>query len=167
MGFIDTYAPPEITELINTNLNQLINAQNGGLLSIGIIGTLWSASNGVNAITKAFNRAYNVEEDRSFIVARLIAILLTIAMIVVISVALLLPIFGEVIVGYLFSFIGLSENFIEIWNMSRWIVSSTVFFIVFVTLYTLAPNLKVQLKHSIWGALFATLSWQLVSLAFS
>src|SRR5690625_7576474 len=82
--------------------------------SIGIIGTLWSASNGVNAITKAFNRAYNVEEDRSFIVARLIAILLTIAMIVVISVALLLPIFGEVIGGYLFSFICLSENFIVI-----------------------------------------------------
>src|SRR5699024_12837054 len=84
MGFIDTYASPVITELINTNLNQLINAQNGVLLSIGIIGTLWSASNGVNAITKAFNRAYEVEEDRSFIVARLIAIALTISMVVVI-----------------------------------------------------------------------------------
>ncbi|HLS36505.1 MAG TPA: YihY/virulence factor BrkB family protein [Bacillota bacterium] len=167
LSFLDTYAPTEIMSLIESNLTRIVNVQNGSLLSIGIIGTLWSASNGVNAITKAFNRAYNVEEDRSFIVARLIAILLTIAMIVVISVALLLPIFGEVIGGYLFSFIGLSENFIEIWNMSRWIVSSTVFFIVFVTLYTLAPNLKVQLKHSIWGALFATLSWQLVSLAFS
>src|SRR5690625_7561153 len=61
---IEAYAPPEITELINTNINQLINTQNGGLLSIGILGTLWSASNGVNALTKAFNRAYEVEEDQ-------------------------------------------------------------------------------------------------------
>src|SRR5690625_3579280 len=68
--FIERYAPTEINELINSNINQLVNAQNGGLLSIGILGTLWSASNGVNALTKAFNRAYEVEEDRTFIVAR-------------------------------------------------------------------------------------------------
>lgn len=165
--FLDAYAPAEIITLIEGNLTRLVNVQNGGLLSVGIIGTLWSASNGVNAITKAFNKAYNVEEDRSFIVARLIAILLTIAMVVVISIALLLPVFGEIIGTYLFSFIGLSEKFINIWNMSRWIISSTVFLIVFIALYMLAPNMKVKIKHTIWGAIFATLSWQLVSLGFS
>ncbi|HLR67493.1 YihY/virulence factor BrkB family protein [Virgibacillus alimentarius] len=167
MGFIDTYAPPEITELINTNLNQLINAQNGGLLSIGIIGTLWSASNGVNAITKAFNRAYEVEEDRSFIVARLIAIALTISMVVVICVAFLLPIFGRTIGIYLFSFFGLSDDFIHVWNTLRWIISSIVFFIVLLALYKLAPNKKIRLRNAMWGAIFATIGWQLVSLAFS
>jgi len=167
MRFLDSYAPGEIMTLIESNLTRLVNVQNGSLLSVGIIGTLWSASNGVNAITKAFNRAYDVEEDRPFIVSRLIAILLTIAMIAVISIALLLPIFGELIGSYIFSFIGLSENFIQIWNMSRWIISSAVFLIVFIALYMLAPNMKVKLKHSIWGALFATLSWQVVSLGFS
>lgn len=165
--FLETYAPKEIITLIEGNLTRIINVQNGSLLSISILGTLWSASNGVNAITKAFNHAYGVGENRSFLVSRFIAILLTIAMIVVISVALLLPVFGEIIGSYIFSFIGLSENFIAFWNMSRWLLSSTVFFIVFIALYTLAPNKRVKLRHSLWGALFATLSWQLVSLAFS
>src|SRR5699024_1519854 len=147
--------------------NQLINAQNGGLLSIGIIGTLWSASNGVNAITKAFNRAYEVEEDRSFIVARLIAIALTISMVVVICVAFLLPIFGRTIGIYLFSFFGLSDDFIHVWNTLRWIISSIVFFIVLLALYKLAPNKKIRLRNAMWGAIFATIGWQLVSLAFS
>lgn len=167
MDFIEAYAPAEIVDLINTNISQLVNAQNSGLLSIGIIGTLWSASNGVNAITKAFNRAYDVKEDRSFIVARLIAIALTIAMVVVVSVALLLPIFGERIGVYIFSFVYLSDSFLQIWNTLRWVVSSAVFFIVLLALYKMAPNVKVQIKNAVWGAIFATIGWQLVSLAFS
>lgn len=167
IGFIGIYAPSDITELINSNINDLINNQNGGLLSIGLIGTIWSASNGIKAIMKAFNRAYEVDEDRSFIVARLIAIVLTIAMVVVIFVAFLLPIFGKMIGIYIFSFFGLSENFIAIWGALRWIISSAVFFIVLLTLYKLAPNKHIHVKHAMWGAVFATVCWQLVSLAFS
>src|SRR5699024_179086 len=49
MGFISDYAPEEIMSLVTENITQVMNNQSGGLLSIGIIGTLWSASNGVNA----------------------------------------------------------------------------------------------------------------------
>lgn len=167
MTFISMYAPTEITNLIQTNISQLVHGQSGSLLSISIIGTLWSASNGINAITKAFNQAYEVEEDRPFLVARLIAIVMTIAMLGVIAVAFLLPIFGEMIGMYIFSFLGWSENFIKIWNTSRWIISSVVFFIVLLALYTLMPNIKVRIKEALLGTLFATLSWQVVSLGFS
>src|SRR5699024_4944264 len=154
-------------ELINTNISQLVQAQNGSLLSLGIIGTLWSASNGVNAITKAINRAYEVEEDRSFFIARLIAIIMTIAMIGVIAIAFLLPIFGEMIGVYIFSFFGLSDDFINVWNTLRWAISSIVFFIVLLALYTLTPNVRIKVKNTLLGSLFATISWQLVSLGFS
>jgi len=167
MDFIEMYAPAEIMELINTNISQLVQAQNGSLLSLGIIGTLWSASNGVNAITKAINRAYEVEEDRSFFIARLIAIIMTIAMIGVIAIAFLLPIFGEMIGVYIFSFFGLSDDFINVWNTLRWAISSIVFFIVLLALYTLTPNVRIKVKNTLLGSLFATISWQLVSLGFS
>lgn len=167
MNFIATYAPADITNLISTNISQIINSQNSGLLSIGIIGTLWSASNGVNAITKSFNKAYEVEEDRSFLVSRLIAIALTIAMVLVIIVALLLPIFGEKIGVYVFSIINMSDRFLELWTMLRWVISSAVFFIVLIALYSLAPNIRIKIKYVIWGAVFATIGWQLVSLGFS
>jgi len=167
MDFIATYAPAEIMDLLNANIRQLVNNQNTGLLSVGIIGTLWSASNGVNAITKAFNRAYAVQENRSFFFSRLIAIALTIAMIIVIGIALLLPVFGKTIGIYIFSLFGLSDNFLNIWNALRWIISSIVLFIVLLTLYKLAPHSVVKIKYALWGTLFATIGWQLVSLAFS
>lgn len=167
LDFIGVYAPGDIMDFIDSNITELINAQNTGLLSVGIIGTLWSASNGVNAITKAFNRAYQVEEDRPFLIARFIAIALTIAMIGVIVIAFLLPIFGRMIGVFIFSLIGLSENFLTVWNTLRWVISSVVFFFVFLALYVLAPNIKIYFRYAIWGAFFSTICWQLVSLAFS
>src|SRR5699024_8742081 len=149
------------------NMTQLVNDQNGGLLSIGIIGTLWSASNGIKAIMKAFNRSHEVDEDRSFVYGRLIAIILTILMVLVISVSFLLPIFGKVIGEYAFSWLGLSGAFIYFWTIMRWVLSSVIMFIVLTLLYKLAPNTQVRFKNSIWGAVFATIGWQLVSLAFS
>ncbi|WP_226035371.1 YihY/virulence factor BrkB family protein [Aquibacillus saliphilus] len=167
MNFIGSYAPAETVNLISENVDKIVSERNGGLLSIGIIGTLWSASNGINAIMRAFNAAYNVEENRSFIVSRLIAIVLTIAMLFVIIIAFLLPIFGEAIGVYLFSFFGLSDDFLQTWNTLRWVISSVVFFTVLLALYILAPNKKVHIKDVAIGAIFATICWQLVSLLFS
>ncbi|WP_112179923.1 MULTISPECIES: YihY/virulence factor BrkB family protein [Paraliobacillus] len=167
LNFMATYLPAGTFELIEDNIEQIVNQRNGGLLSIGIIGTLWSASNGTNAIMNAFNKAYDVEENRSFIVSRLIAIVLLLAMLLVIIVAFLLPIFGKAIGVYVFSFVGISGGFLEVWDALRWIISSMVFFIVFLALYMLAPNKRIHIKDAVIGALFATIGWQMVSLGFS
>lgn len=167
IDLIATYAPAQIGDLLHANISLLVNQQNGGLLSISIIGALWAASNGVNALIRAFNKAYGVEENRSFVFARLIAMVLTIAMVAIIIIAFLLPIFGRMIGIYLFSLFGLSANFISVWETLRWLISSVIFFIVFLALYKLAPNMKVIIGDVVWGALFATVFWQLVSLGFS
>lgn len=164
---LSSVAPAESMQLIKENIDQLVSNQNGHLLSIGIIGTLWAASNGVNAIMRVFNHAYEVEEDRFFFISRLIALVLTIAMIGVIVIAILLPVLGRMIGVYLFSFFGLSDDFLTVWEMLRWVFTSIVFFIVFLFLYKLAPNLKVQFREAFWGALFTTVAWQLSSLVFS
>ncbi|RLL40364.1 YihY/virulence factor BrkB family protein [Oceanobacillus piezotolerans] len=167
LDFIGQYAPSEITTLIETNVNQILNQQNGGLLSIGIIGTLWAASNAVNAIMKAFNKAYGIEEDRSFIAMRLLAVVLTVAMVMVIIISLLLPIFGRIIGEFIFSFFGLSDDFLQVWGTLRWVISTVIFFIVLLALYKLAPNKIIYFRDAVWGAILGTILWQIVSFGFS
>ncbi|GAB2534572.1 YihY/virulence factor BrkB family protein [Gracilibacillus alcaliphilus] len=167
MNFLSDYAPAETINLLNNTITEVMNNRNSGLLSIGIIGTLWSASNGINALIRAFNTAYDIEEKRSFFIARGISVILTVAMIVVIIVAFALPIFGRMIGEYVFSLIGLSDDFVSTWNTLRWVISSAVFFIVLLMLYKLAPSKHVYFKHTYVGALFATVFWQLTSLGFS
>jgi membrane protein len=167
LGVIRDFAPGESVNLIESNLNEIMANQNGKLLSFGIIGTLWSASNGINAIVRAFNKAYDVKESRHFIVARGMSIVFTFAMIFVFILALLLPVFGREIGLFLFSEFGLSNEFLAIWNTIRWLVSSIILFIVFTVLYWMAPNKKIKCISVIRGAIFSTVGWILTSLAFS
>ncbi|MDR4887924.1 YihY/virulence factor BrkB family protein [Fredinandcohnia sp. QZ13] len=167
LEFVAQYAPEGTVALIEENLNFIVGSQKGGLLSIGIIGTLWSSSNGINAVVRAFNKAYDVKETRNFFFTRGISILLTFGMIFVIIVALLLPVFGKQIGVFIFSSFGLSDEFLDIWNGIRWIVSAAILFIVFTFLYWVAPNRPLKIKEIISGAFFATFGWMFVSLAFS
>lgn len=161
------YAPPQVYDLIESNIESLLENQSGGLLSIGIFGTLWAASNGVNAIRKALNRAYGIKPKRIFIIYRLLSILVTIGIFIVIIVGLLLPVFGKIIGEYFFSWFGFSTEFLQLWETFRWVTSSVIFFIALVALYRLSPHQKVYFKHIVWGALFSTVGFQLVSWAFS
>lgn len=161
------YAPPQVYDLIESNIESMLQIQSGGLLSVGIIGTLWAASNGVNAVRKALNRAYEIKPKRIFIIYRLLSILLTIGMFFVVIVALLLPVFGKMIGEYFFSWFGFSAEFLQIWETFRWVTSSIIFFIALVALYRLTPNRRVYFRHIVWGALFSTVGFQLVSWAFS
>lgn len=167
LSFIRQYAPGETMNLIETNVMNILENQRGDLLSFGIIGTIWSASNGLNAIFRAFNRAYEVNENRSFIITRLMAIFLTIAMIFVIIVALSLPVFGKAIGLFVAKYFGVSATFLTIWNTIRWVFSFIILMIVFTFLYYLAPNKKLKLREVIVGAAFATIGWQVVSFGFS
>ncbi|MFT8319868.1 MAG: YihY/virulence factor BrkB family protein [Bacillus sp. (in: firmicutes)] len=166
LGIIGTFAPGDSMNIIESNLEQVLS-KNGTLLSFGIIATIWSASNGLNAIVKAFNKAYDVEETRSFIVARAMSIVLTLAMIAVVVIALLLPVFGEQIGLFLFSQFSLSDEFLTVWGAVRFLVSPAILFIVFLALYWFAPNKKMKCVSAVPGAIFATVGWVIVSFGFS
>ncbi|WP_064094193.1 YihY/virulence factor BrkB family protein [Rossellomorea aquimaris] len=167
LGVVRDFAPGETMKMIDETLQDVMSNRNSGLLSISIIATMWSASNGMNAIVKSLNRAYDVSETRSFLVTRFMSILLTLAMILVFVIALLLPVFGKQIGIYLFSQFGFSEQFLTVWNGIRWAISPIILFIIFVGLYFFAPSKRIKCLSAFPGAIFATLGWVLVSLAFS
>jgi membrane protein len=167
LEMIQNYAPPDSFNLIKKNLENILDQQHGGLLSFGIIFTVWTASNAINAMIKALNRAYNVEETRNFIIARGIAVLLTLAMVVVIIVALTLAVFGRVIGNFILTHFGIEESFHPMLFLLRWLISFLIIVFVLTCLYYFAPNKKVYLKDVLTGAVIAAVGWQVISLGFS
>ncbi|OIK15817.1 ribonuclease [Bacillus sp. MUM 116] len=164
LGVIKGFAPIEAMDLIEKNVKYIMNHRNGGLLSFGVIGTIWSASNGINAVVRAFNKAYNVKENRSFIVARGVAILLTLGMIFVFILAIILPVFGREIGVFLFSQVGFSKEFGKIWDTLSYLVSAIILFLIFTGLYWIAPNVKLRCISAVPGAAFATIGWIVTSM---
>ena len=165
--FIENYAPQDVYLLIEGTISDILLTRNGGLLSLGIIGTIWSASNGMNAIVKSLNRSYNLDETRPFFIVRGLSVIFTLLMIILFVVMLVLPIFGQQIGTILFSYFGFEEGFVKLWNSLRWTITPLIMLIVLTGLFWIVPNQKLFLRSVFPGAAFATIGWIIVSLGFS
>lgn len=165
--FLVQIMPGEIYLLIEETLNEILTTQNTGLLSFGIIATIWSASLGMDALIKSLNFSYGVEENRPLLVSRGMSIVLTILMIFILIVALVLPIFGRQIGLFIFTYLGQGEGFLELWAAIRFTIPSLIIFIVCAVIYWVAPNIRLDLKSVLSGAVFTTVGWLILSYGFS
>lgn len=58
--------PPEVAATIAPIVKEVLATPQPGLLTFGIVGTLWVTSSGVEALRMGLSRAYDVEEKRPF-----------------------------------------------------------------------------------------------------
>ncbi|MBL3644527.1 YihY/virulence factor BrkB family protein [Bacillus sp. RHFB] len=164
---IKTFMPAETMAVIEKNIINILSERNGGLLTFGFLGTIWSASNGMNAFIHSMNIAYDVEETRNFIKARFISIILTLGLVVAFIVMLGLPVFGKVIIELIQQVIPIPEETQILFSLLRWVIAVVVISLVLAFLYRFAPNKSFPIKHVIPGAVTATVLWLGISLGFS
>ena len=69
--------PASIADSLRPELERLLTQARPDLLSVGAIGALWAATGGTNALVKGIHRAYDVPEDRPYLLRYAIAIALT------------------------------------------------------------------------------------------
>jgi membrane protein len=65
--FLIAIVPRALVEPILSEVEQVLTVQRGGLLSLGILLTLWFAVGGVDGVRVGLNRAYGVRETRSVV----------------------------------------------------------------------------------------------------
>lgn len=167
-SFLATIMPIEIYTMIEGTLKDVLTNRNGGLLSIGILGTVWSASKGINALMNALNKAYETE-SKSGMKDRALSLVFTLALVIVVLLALVLPIFGQQIISFMTSFIDIEMSFVNLFGVISWVMPPLLIFIVLIGLYWVVPNTNPRLKlRSVWlGAVFATAAWMILTYGFS
>src|SRR5215216_3078849 len=109
--YLGQVMPESAGELVTKTVEELSNSSGAGKVSIGLLATLWAASNGMGAISETLNTAYNVKESRPWWKSRLVAIGLTIALAVLIIVAVALLLYGFEIADAIAKWAGLSGAF--------------------------------------------------------
>jgi membrane protein len=169
LGYFQQVMPQQAYEIIKTFTGNIISgrAEAPGLLSFGILFTIWSASGAFAALINALNRAYDVQETRPFWKVRGLAILMTLGLSVLILAGVLLLVFGPQIGVIIANLFGLGELFELVWNIVRWPVA--LFFMVFTValLYYLAPDANQPFRWITPGGLIGVLLWVLASVAFN
>ena len=114
------FVSPQVLELIQEQMRRLANNENGGLLTFGVAGALWSSSAALVSIVGALNRAYDIDEGRPWWKVRLVAIGLTLGVAVIVLVALSLVLVGPTLAEKLGQTTGWGAPFEWTWLVLQW-----------------------------------------------
>jgi len=170
IDIINQRAPGDTKELLESLVTNAIEQASGGAAFTGILLSaaiaLWSGSNGIGAFVKAFNRAYDVEETRGFVKAKLINVGLTLLVGVLVVAAVALFIFGENMGSWIADQAGLGGAFEIFWRILSWILAPVFIVFVLAVLYYFGPNVEQSFKWLSPGAVVATVLWLAILIGF-
>ena len=165
-----------ISKIIPSSMNgiilslvQEVYSKSIGTISVSIIFTIWSAGKGLFALTKGLQYVYDTEaeDDASYIYLRVKAIAETVLFIILITIGLILLVFGNSIMGIIKEHFGGFEKY----NIVSYIVTKLIFlvttFVVFVLIYKFVPKHRVRFKSQIYGAAFGAIALNIISFVFS
>jgi membrane protein len=156
---ITRVAPPESIGLIRRIVGDVISPHRGALLSLGLVGTLWTCSSGFAAIIEALNVAYDVPETRSLWSTRLLALKLVFIVGTLVTAAfafmMVEPRFGQFLASHLY----LGPAFAAIWPVLRYVFAVGFIVAAIEALYYLAPNVKQRFTQLWPGAIIAVAGW--------
>ncbi len=154
--------PASAFDLVKTTLNEVTANSGGGKLTIGVLITLWSASAGVDTIRNALNGVYNLEERRSWIKARGTSLFLTIALGVLILIALALVVYGSQLIAMV-----VPIEIPIVLQILEYLLLLVVLLLAFALIYNFLPNHEpLEWKWITPGAFIAVALWILFSIAF-
>jgi membrane protein len=163
---LGSIASPQVLQLIQEQMRRLANNQDGGLLTFGVIGALWSSSAALVSITGALNRAYDIDEARPWWKVRLIAIGLTMALALVVLIALSLVVAGPTIARKVGEITGAGASLEQVWLVLQWPVAFGLVVVGIGLLYYFGPDADQDWAWITPGAVLATVLWITASLLF-
>ena len=167
MEIISNVLPPSTNSATFSTLEDIINNQRGGLLSIGFILALYFSTNGMSSLIQAFNSSYHIRENESIIKHQMLSILLTIVISALVFLTIILIIFGKAAIIYMIDYQLINENKLVLLNAAKWVILIFMLFLGITTIFNLGPAIKSQIKIFSPGAILATLFIILTSIVFS
>lgn len=160
LGGLSHMFPADSMAMVRKVLADLANTSSKGLLSFGVIGTIWSASGGFSAMIEALNVAYDVQEGRPFWKTRPLAVLLAIVVGALVTVLLFAMFFGPRWGGELAAKLNLSPLFTATWLYFRWVLAAMCALLSVEVIYYLAPNVEQRrFLQTVPGSMIAVVLW--------
>jgi membrane protein len=160
------FTPPEVLQVVRTQIEQITRSGNTGLLTFGLLGALWSSSAAMSSVVDTLNRAYGVKEARPWWKIQLLAIIMTVVLSVFVLVSFTLVVSGPEMAEGIAARVGLGPVFAWTWKILQWPVVFLLISLGFGFVYYLAPDAEQRWPWIVPGSRFATALWLLISLGF-
>ena len=158
--------PGGVRDLLSDRVEALIRASGAGFAILGAVLALWGASRGAVSLMGALNTMFHKKETRSWLHRQLVAVLVTLAMAVLVVVALGLLVIGPTVGHWLIDRFGLGSAFDVGWSIARWIGAGVLVMLVWAVVYRFLPNTDAPFRIFTPGAFAGVLLWLGISALF-
>ena len=138
-----------------------------GIISVTVAATLWSAGKGVLALMRGLNAIKDVEENRNYLLLRIVASLYLILMIFAVLLSLLIMVFGNSLIRLIEGFVPQTSYLFDILIHFRTPLVWAVLTVIIALMYAYVPGTRQGFKIQLPGAVFAAVAWSIMTWAFS
>lgn len=132
--------PADAMKIVNEALVDVVGKRSRGILWLGAVGGLWAASNGVFALIRALNVAYEVKERRPYWKVWLIAIGLTIGLSAFVVAGAVLIMFGDWLSLGISRSLGLGSSMVFWWGLLDYLIGLALLLIGLEGAYHFGPD---------------------------
>ncbi len=163
--FVSQNVPPNTYDAIASIIKDILNNSHKGLLSTGILLSIYLMSNGINALLDGFEMSMHISIKRGYFRQYAIAIGLSliIAFLLIFTVVAILVF--EVFIQKLESRVGLSTNAVVL-QICRYVFMGLMVLTITSLLYKLGTKETKQVAFFSYGSVFSTLLFALSSYVF-
>lgn len=146
-------------EFIAPLLEEVFSNTTKALLSVSVITALWSASRGFLVIMRGLNAVYGNRETGNYFVVRILSVCYTLIFAVVLSLTLLLLVFGNRIYLYIQSKVPWLEHAALLVISIRTVTFFLALAVYFLILYHVIPHRKNRITEELPGAMLSAAGW--------
>jgi membrane protein len=147
LDYLAVVIPTAALGTVLNTFNETTAAATPGKVTFGLIAAIWSASVGISAIQDTLNAVYRIEDSRSYIVARIQAIGLTILLTVIVTLGLASMLLGDFyarVAEHSIHEVVLRTSVIVALRVVSWIIAGAFLALTFAVLYYWAPDFKAR-----------------------
>ncbi len=170
LNYLAVVIPTAALGTVLQTFNETAMTATTGKITFGLVAAIWSASVGISALQDTLNAVYKIEDSRSYLVARIEAIGLTLVLVVVVTLGLV-----SLLAGDYFSNVAdqripevlLRQMAVISIRIVSWMFASALLALTFAVLYYWAPDIKKRRWHWLTpGGAIGIIGWLLASLGF-
>ena len=151
--------PANISTSLTPRVNEIVNGPPQGLLTVAIIGIIWTASSAVEGLRTILNRASRAPSPPTYVLGRLLSIVQFIVITLVISIAVIILVLAPAILKKAEIVFLINFKIDYDWLYFRQLVIVFILFITTSLLYYHIADIRQRFVDTIPGTLVAIALW--------
>ncbi len=159
MEFMESNLPSHVIHAIEPRITEIILGPTPSLLTISILGAIWTSSSAVEGLRTVLNRAYRVTSPPAYIWRRTLSVFQFILFTMVSMIAMITLIFTPIILDKMVDVLNLSVESTLLISRITVSFSGMLIFLGICSLYYMLPNIKQRFINVMPGAFLVMLLW--------